>query len=158
MVRTLLRVPTTNLPKSTVWGSWMLSKLTSYTFPWHDSVTLHFLPTLPLALDLTVSLAFMCGAAMPDISSSAPGDHKHCSDNIWHVGIKSEVNLFPNFIHSCNCTWQSKTIWILSQQVFFDITENFGQKYLCFTLEKCYGNVNLNNMSSFIWEALKDKL
>ena len=78
-VRTLLRVPTTNLPKSTVWFSWMLSKLTSHTFPWHDSVTLYFLPKLPSALDLTVSLAFMCSNV--DISSSAHVDHKNCLAN-----------------------------------------------------------------------------
>lgn len=71
-------------------------------------MTLHFLPTLPLALDLAVSLAFVL--AKPDISNSAPVDHKNDAGNMQHVRIKSEVNLFPNFIHSCNGTCQSTNI------------------------------------------------
>lgn len=108
-VRTPLRVPTTNLPKSTVWFSWMLSKLTSHTFPWHDSVTLYFLPKLPSALDLTVSLAFMCSNV--DISSSAHVDHKNCSAN-EHTTCENKIRsqFIPNFIHSCHCTCQLKNI------------------------------------------------
>lgn len=48
--------------------------------------------------------------AMPAISSSAPGDDKNGAENTQHVRIKSEVNFFPNLIHSCNGTCRATNI------------------------------------------------